>query len=410
MPWPLYLALKQLFPTGRWFPFFTVMSCLGVTVGVTLMYVTSSVMGGFGHQIRQMIVDTQGEIQVVSNQPIENHEELVVRVEAVPGVAAATPVALGKVALQAGSRREYPEIQGVDPATVGGVFALDRYLRGATLDALDDDSVFLSVQLARTLGVRIGGEVELFAPRAIERFLENDEAILPRIFRVAGVFEIGHQELDRNLAICTLRTMQDILGLEAAVHGLMVRIEPGADEMAVALRVNQAIAPRHRALTWFESNAAFQSIVRLEKTMIMFLLGFIVVVAAISIMTSLLITVVRKTREIGLLGALGGGPWMVASCFCIQGFFLGVVGTASGLALGGVIVAFRNQIVNALTSLTVGREAFLHFYGFIDLPAYIARGDLVAIIIGSILCSTLAGLIPAWRAARLKPVEALRSE
>jgi lipoprotein-releasing system permease protein len=410
MPWFLYLAFKQLFPTGRRFPFFTFMSGLGVAVGVALLVVATSIMGGFGQGIRAMIVDTQGEIQVVSAGAIDDAPALIAGLEKVPGVAGATPYARGTVMLMFENRPDYPGIIGVDLARVGKVIPLDRYMLQGTLEDLDDDSVILSAQLAAKLGVRVGNEVQIVSPLILEK-LNQDEVMLPRMVRVAGVFQIGHQHLDRALVIAPIRLMQELYGLGRSVHGINVRLKPGVDEFAKAAEINAAPFMRGKhAMTWFQSEADFQSIVRFEKYMIFFLLTFIVVVAALSIMSSLLISVVRKTREIGLLGALGGSSRQVAACFCTQGFILGLVGTGAGLALAWVVLTFRNDIVRVLAKLTVGPEVFEQFYGFVNLPSHTTRDDLTLIIVGSILASTLAGLVPAWRAAKLKPVEALRSE
>jgi lipoprotein-releasing system permease protein len=126
--------------------------------------------------------------------------------------------------------------------------------------------------------------------------------------------------------------------------------------------------------------------------------------------SSLLIAVVRKTREIGVLAALGATPRQLAACFCLQGFLIGLLGTAGGVALGFTFLHYRNAVVRLLTEMTQSQEALLRFYQFSQLPSYTSSGDLVLIITSSIVISTLAGLLPAWRAARLKPVEALRSE
>ena len=159
-----------------------------------------------------------------------------------------------------------------------------------------------------------------------------------------------------------------------------------------------------------EANQEFLFVLQLEKNLIFFLLVFIVIVAAFSVMSSLLIAVVRKTREIGLLGALGGEPRQVAACFCAQGLLIGVTGTGAGLVLGGAALYFRNDMVRVFTQLTSSAEALERFYQFSNLPAHLSRGDLTMIITSTIVISTLAGMIPAWRAARLRPVEALRAE
>jgi lipoprotein-releasing system permease protein len=210
--------------------------------------------------------------------------------------------------------------------------------------------------------------------------------------------------------LCSLRLMQDLYGLEQRVHGYNVRLKPGTDEYAAAAALNRQLPQTTHALTWFESNADFQAVLSFERNMIFFLLTFIVIVAAFSITSSLLVTVVRKTREIGLLGAMGGKAGAVAACFCVQGLFIGVAGTALGLAGGWLLLHFRNNLVGFIAQLTMGRDAFAKFYQFSDLPAHTVASDVVMIIVFSILAATIAGLIPAWRAAKLKPVEALRSE
>ncbi len=408
MPWPIYLALKQLFPTGR-VSFFTLISVLGVGLGVALMLVSTSVMGGFGHQIKRMIIDTQGEVQVKARGLIDPAAGVEKVLAADPGIAAFAPYAQGVVMLEYGRRPAFPAVQGLDLERITDVIPLQRYLTAGSLDDLDDDSVILSSLLASGLGVRPGDTVSIYTPLMLERMKQN-EVLLPREVRVAGIFHIGHQQLDSSTVICPLRLMQDLYGLDRMVHGYNVRLKPGADADVVAARLGAALPTGVGALTWFEANADFQAVLAFERNMIFFLLTFIIVVAAFSITSSLLVTVVRKTREIGLLGAMGGKARDVAASFCVQGCFIGVAGTVAGLAFGFGLLHWRNAIVGFIARMTMGEEAFVKFYQFSNLPAYTAPKDVAIIVVFSIVAATLAGLIPAWRAARLKPVEALRSE
>lgn len=410
MPWPIYLALKQLFPTGR-VSFFTLISVLGVGLGVALMLVSTSVMGGFGHKIQQMIVDTQGEVQVRARLPL--NEASAPRVEQVlrdnPSVAGYAPYAAGFVMIEFQKRPAFPTVTGFDVDRMKRVIPLERYLIGGSFDDLDDDSVILSSILARNLGVGVGDTVSVYSPLMMER-LKANEVLLPREVRVAGIFQIGHQQLDSSTVLCSLRLMQDLYGLGRSIHGYNVRLKPGLDEYAVASQLNAALPASASALTWFESNADFQSVLSFERNMIFFLLTFIVIVAAFSITSSLLMSVVRKTREIGLLAAMGGKARDVALCFCAQGLVIGLGGTAVGLAIGFALLHWRDALVQLIARLTMGEEAFVKFYQFSSLPAYTQAKDVVTIVVFSLVASTLAGLIPAWRAARLKPVEALRAE
>ena len=411
MPWYLYLALKQLFPTGKRLSFFTAISILGVALGVATLVVTNSVMGGFGYEIRRMIIDTQGDVQIRANGLIDKAGPLMATVAKVPGVLGVTPFAEGVGMLEYGRKPAFPMIQGVDVNRVNDVIPLNRFIRVGSLDELDDDTVILSSQLAYSLGVQIGGKVTISSPLLIER-LKNDEVFLPRELVVVGIFEIGHQQLDSNTVLVTLRRMQDLYGLGEAVHGLNVKIDPKLDADAMAARINAILPqqPETVARSWIEANSEFLFVLQMEKNLVSILLLFIILVASFSIMSSLLTTVVRKTREIGLLGALGGTPRQIAACFCVQGFLIGLIGTGTGLALGFAFLHERNNILLAFTKLTGSQATLERFYQFSNVPAHIESLDLVVIILGTIVISTLAGIFPAVRASRLNPVEALRNE
>jgi len=409
MSWPLYLALKQLFPTGRRVPFFTFISLAGVALGVTVLIVTLSVMGGFGQQIRRMIVDTGGDVQIRARGPIGNATEIMAQARKIPGVVGATAHAEGVVMLLSGNKPAFPAIQGVDLVHVEEVVPLQRYIQWGKFSDLDDDSVILSSALAQSLGLGVGGKVELYTPLMLEK-MRHDEVLLPREFRVVGLFEIGHTQLDSSLVICTLRTMQDLYGMGSAVHGVSLRLAPDADSETVAELLNRHLEPGQRALSWMDTNQDFLFILRLEKNMLFFLLLFIVIVAGFSVASSLLISVVRKTREIGLLGALGGDARGIAACFCYQGLFIGIVGTTLGTLFGFIAVCFRNDAVQAFARMTQSKAALERFYMFTEIPAHLAATDLVLIVVSSIAIALFAAVLPAWRAARLKPSEALRSE
>ena len=384
---------------------------LGVALGVALLVISTSVMGGFGYEIRRMIVDTQGEVQVRGEGLIADAAGLQARLATVPGVVATTPFAEGVVGLQYEGKPAYPAMQGIDVNRVGQVVPLERFIRAGRLDDLDDDSIIISSKLALSLGARIGSRVEIYSPLLLEK-LKNDEVLLPRELRVVGIFEVGHQQLDSSVVLVTLRAMQELYGLGAAIHGVNVKIAPKLDADVVATRINGALPPaaQARARSWMEANQDFLFILQLEKNMIFFLLTFIIIVSAFSVTSSLLISVVRKTREIGLLGALGARPMQVAACFCFQGLLIGATGTVAGLGLGLGTLHFRNELVAAFTRLTASEEVLVRFYQFSQLPAHTAPGDVGLIVACSVVISTLAGLLPAWRAARLKPVEALRNE
>src|SRR5690606_21674324 len=163
MPWPLYLALKQLFPTGRRFTFFTTISILGVALGVMALIVCVSVMGGFGREIRRIIVDTQGEVQVRGRTPVPGSDDVIETVAQAPGVTGVTPFAEGVVMLEYERKPAFPAIQGIDVERINAVIPIDRYIRIGELEDLDDDSIILSSGLAMSIGARVGSRVEVYS-------------------------------------------------------------------------------------------------------------------------------------------------------------------------------------------------------------------------------------------------------
>lgn len=420
MPWYLYLALKQLFPTGRRFPFFTAISVLSVALGVGLLIVVLSVMGGFSYELHRKMMDVTGDVQVRAGDFIRDPAALQAVIAKVPGVLATTPFAEGYVMLDFERRPAFPTIQGVDVNRVRRVIPIDRYVIAGSFDALDDDSIILSSQLAVSLGARIGSRIEVYTPLMIEKF-KNDEFQLPTELTVSGVFEVGHQQLDSSTVIVTLRRMQDLYGLGQSVHGINVRIAPDADADAETARINQALelaqadgrlqpAAGLQARSWREINQDFLWVLQLEKNMMLFILLFVVLVAAFLTMSLLLVLVLKKTREIGLLSALGASRRLIALCFCLQGVGIGVVGTLAGLALGFVFGHFRNDLVRLLTSFTGSQQLMERFYQFSQLPWHTDPRDLAVVVLSALALSTLAGIIPAILAARMNPVEALRHE
>jgi lipoprotein-releasing system permease protein len=411
LPWYLYLAFKQLFPTGKPIHFFTVVSTCGVMLGVWLLILVQSVMNGFGEELRSKIVDTGGHIQITSGgaRPIPDAAMIVEIARSHPGVIGATPYVHGMVMVQHNQLTAFPLVRSVELSPEDEILPVEEFLAMGQLDFLDDDSIFLSTGLASKIGARMGSIVEVYSPLMLER-LRRDEILLPRELEVAGIIETGWHQVDENTMVGTRRLIQDLHGLRDDVHGVAIRLHRGYDADRVARELNDVLPPPYYALSWLDTNRDFLFVLRLEKNVLFFLLIFIVLVAAFAITSSLLMTVVRKTKEIGLLGALGATPRQIAACFCFQGFVLGTAGTILGVIAALTVLHFRNEIVYAFAKMTQSREALMRFYHFAEIPVYYDPKDFVIIISCSIIISTLAGLIPAIRASRMKPTEAFRND
>ena len=422
MPWSLYLALKQLFPSGRNVSFFSILSIAGVSLGVCLLIVVLSVMNGFQKEIRDKIVETTGHLRVEAGSVIYDYDGIM---EALLGleyrgenvIQAVSPYAYGFVIVQNRKVPVFPAIRGVDIAYEAEIVPFNKFLISGSVDDLDNDSVIISSGLARKIGAHQGDVLELASPLIIEK-IKEDEIMLPREVRVAGVFETGWTVIDNNTLFCTLTLMQEFYGLEDGIHGLTIRLADGYDEEVdlITGKVNEMIAQGAdfplgvRAFSWLDLNRDFLFVLQLEKSVMFFLLLFVILVSAFAITSTLLITVVRKTREIGLLAAMGAKPIGLVACYTFQGFVLGVGGAVLGIAFALLALANRNEIVGIVANIFNKEEALIRFYKFTHLPAHYQSNDFVWVVLCAITISTLAGLIPAFRASRMKPASALRDE
>lgn len=409
MPWYLYLALKQLFPSGKRISFSTAVSIGGVLLGVMLLIIVLSVMNGFGNELRSKTVDVSGHIRVEAEGLMSSPDPTLKTIRAMPEVQAASAYAQGVVMLQYQNKPQFPFIRSIDVDPANAVIPIQKFLLVGKMDDLDDDSVFLSSELAYSLAAQVGSKVDIYSPLLLDK-LKKDEVLLPRSLRIAGIFQTGWNQVDANTVICTLRLMQDLYGLGHSVHGIAVRLKNGDDTDKVVQKLTEVLPQNLHAISWRESSRDFLFVLNLEHNVMFFLLIFIELVAAFAIASSLVIAVVRKTREIGLIAALGGKPREVAALFCFQGLLIGLTGTLLGVVSAAVILHYRDNIIHSFAHVTRSEAALVQYYQFSSVPASYSAYDMTLVITSSIIISTLAGLLPAWRAAKLKPVEALRSE
>jgi lipoprotein-releasing system permease protein len=410
MPWYLYHALKQLFPSGRFFSFFSLMSILGVMLGVWVLVLVQSVMNGFGEGIRQRLTETQGDIRIRSSDVVYDWEEVLSAVEAQDAVVGVAPFAEGVVMLQHENRPQFPFVRGIEPWSESNVVPVERFLTVGSMDAFDDGGVFLGEGLAYSLKAGPGDTVEVFTPLMLEA-LKEDEVLLPREFTVVGLFRTGSPQVDGNTMITTLRVMQELYGLEDGVHGLVLRLRPGVDAYETGIDLErEVLRPGLEAVSWLESNQDFLFVIEQEKRVISFIIIFIILVASFSIAIALMMAVIRKTREIGLLVAMGARPHQVAYSFCFQGFVIGLVGTLVGIVMAVLSLYYRREILAGYAWITNTQVDFLGQYDVYEIPVHYLASDFIAVTALALIISTLAGLLPALRAARLKPADALRSE
>jgi len=229
-------------------------------------------------------------------------------------------------------------------------------------------------------------------------------------YEVRGIFDVGYFEYNMSFVITSLEDAQEMYLLKDSVHGLMVMLRDPYQANLVAKQLSRGLGPDFRITTWTEENAAILGALIVEKNVMFYLLFFIMIVAALCILSALITFVVQKTREIGMLKALGATDIQVSGLFLSQSGFVGTVGVLAGFGLGMLAISYRNEFLHFMNRAT-GFELFpASIYGFGELPALIIPRDIVLICGSALLICLLGGVIPAWRAGRLKPVEALRYE
>jgi len=211
--------------------------------------------------------------------------------------------------------------------------------------------------------------------------------------------------------ITTLRVMQELYGLDDGVHGIVLKLRPGQDAFDYSVDLErEVLRPGLQAVSWIESNEDFLFVIEQEKRVISFIIIFIILVASFSIAIALMMAVIRKTREIGLLVAMGARPHQVAYSFCFQGFVIGLVGTVVGILMAVICLYYRRAILSAYADITNTQTNFLGQYDVYEIPVHYLVSDFIIVSCFAVVTSTLAGLLPALRAARLKPADALRNE
>jgi lipoprotein-releasing system permease protein len=292
----------------------------------------------------------------------------------------------------------YPAFRGVDLGSVEEVVDLQRFVHAGSIADLDDDSVMSERRRGaadRGPPGRQGGNLLAAVHRAAEA---RRSIFLPREYRVADTLKSGTSTSTaaRFTGRCAPRRKSTASG--AAVHGVNVRLKPGRGTRSgvVAGSIARCRANDARRCPGRSSWESFLWVLNLEKTINFFLLLFIVIIAAFSVMSSLLISVVRKTREIGLLGALGGRGRAMSRCvFAAQAFVIGVTGTLpSAWPPGFGVLAIRNDLVRGIARLLNRQDTLRQFYQFTDLPAHTLPSDLILTVVAAVVISTLAGLLP----------------
>jgi lipoprotein-releasing system permease protein len=420
IPFELLLALRYLRPKRTFVSVITLISVIGVMLGVAVLIIVISVMSGFDRQLREKLLGFNAHLRVIQpGELLANREEIMARVMANPRVKGVAPFVQGKVLLETqppagGSLVDAPVVRGVDAQREGGVSDLPKSIKEGEFN-LRGNGLVVGRELANNLGLRVGDRVSIYSPANLKKLKDSrrsgkEEAALPDEYTVKGIFDVGYYEFNANVVVTSLANAQDLYELEDNVHGLQITLHDSAQVDAAQAELQRALGLNYLVRSWKDDNSGILNALLVEKNVMFYLLFFIMIVAAFGITSAQITFVVQKTREIGVLKALGATNAQVRWLFLSQSLIVGVFGVVAGYGLGLLLLRYRNDFLDLMNRLT-GFELFPKtIYAFDRLPALIVPGDIAIICGGSLFICLLAGLLPAWNAGRLQPVEALRNE
>ena len=422
LPFELMLALRYLRPKRTFVSVITLISVLGVLLGVAVLIIVISVMSGFGHDLREMILGFNPHMKVVlRDQTLPDYAQVMARVAENPDVRGVSPFVIGPVLLETqpatGQPREStPIVRGVDPKTEGSISVLPKSIIAGQFD-LSRRGLLVGVEFANEMRLKVGDRVAIYSAKDLRKIKEayrqkKEISILPEDFEVRGIFDVGFNEYNSSMIIASLEKAQELYALDEndTVHGLLVMLRDPYQAGKVRAELRQSLGSDYEVVTWMEENSTLLSAVNVEKNVMFFILIFIMIVAALCILSAQIVFVVQKTREIGMLKALGATRLQIGSLFLGQSIIIGLTGVSLGYGFGRLALAFRNEFLHFLRWAT-GIELFpAKIYQFSELPALIVGPDIAIICGVSFVICLLGGVLPAWRAGRLNPVEALRYE
>ena len=409
LPFELFLGFRYLKPKRTFVSVITLISLAGVIIGVWALIVVISVMSGFDRELRGKLMGMHAHLTVTGGL-IEKGEELTQSLLKEPRVKGASPFVMGLVLVEFNHRVATPYLKGIDQKREVQVSKLGEYIRdGRGALELDGEKVVIGRELSAQYGIYLGDKITVYSPRNIEK--KGEEVYLPMELTVAGIFNSGMFEYDVGLIFTSLETAQELYNLNGEVHGVeLVTDDPFAGAKEVADRLNGKLPAGLRAQTWAEQNQRILGAIQVEKTTMFFILLLLVVVAAFCIMSTLITSTVQKTKEIGVLKALGASAGQISRLVLVQGFIVGVIGVSVGAGLGLLTIHNLGPIQQFLSGV-LGIEVFpREIYNFAQIPAHLAVRDAVTIVVSALVICTLGGLIPALWAAKLEPVEALHHD
>jgi lipoprotein-releasing system permease protein len=386
-------------------------SLVGIALGVATLIVVMAVMNGFRHELEAKILGLNGHALVLSDigGGVADYDTVAGRVRAVPGVTRAAPLVEGQVMAAANGVNSGVLVRGLRPQDIQTLTLVSKTLSYGALDGFaNGDSVIIGVRLAQKLGLAPGSSITLIAPHGnVTPF-----GTTPRVktYRIAGTFNIGMSEYDLTNIFMPLEEAQLYFNMGDRVTAIETMITDPDHVRAMTPAIERAAGQGLHVTTWEDLDSSLFGAIIVERNVMFLILSLIILVAALNIISGLIMLVKDKSSDIAILRTMGASRGSVMRVFLIAGASIGVVGTLTGFILG---VAFCSNIetIRLFLSKLSGTTLFDPTIYFLDhMPAQMDSGEVTAVVIMALTLALLATLYPSWRAASLDPVEALRYE
>ncbi len=385
----------------------TLLSIAGVGLGVMALVIVLSVMSGFENDMKKKILGTNAHLVIMQyGSSMRNYQEVIQKTRQLKGVAAVTPFILTQAMLTSESNVQGIALRGIDPKTAGGVINIEETLiKGSMTNLMKADSssfpgIFIGKELAQNLGGMMNDTVVLVSP--LGAIAPMGGGPLMKKFRIAGIFESGMYEYDTSLAYISLADAQKFLAMEDAVSGVEVKVKDIYGVQKVAREIQQELGFPFWTKDWIQMNRSLFAALRLERIVMFIILVLIVLVAAFGIVSSLIMVVMEKNKDIAILKSMGATSKSIMRIFIFEGLIIGVVGTILGL-IGGYSICLllaKYQFISLPSDV----------YYLSHLPVKTNGVDIVLVALSAIGICFIATLYPSWQASKLDPAESLRYE
>jgi lipoprotein-releasing system permease protein len=411
-PFEWMIALRYLRAKRRegYVSVISIISLIGVALGVATLIIVMSVMNGFRHDLMTRMLGVNGHATVQSLAgPLTDYDAVAAKVRAVPGVLRAAPTVDGQVLGTANGAAQFVLVRGMREQDLKSLTIVSKSLSPDALEHFHGgDSVIIGSRLMEKLHLEPGMQITFVAPRGnVTPF-----GVTPRVksYTIAGTFNIGMSLYDQTYVFMPLEEAQLYFNQERAVSSLEVMVRDPDNIDTMVDPIIKAAGPFSRVVTWQELDSTFFDAVQVERNVMFMILTLIILVAALNIISGLIMLVKDKSGDIAILRTMGATRGAVMRIFLIAGASIGVTGTLVGFVVGVVFCLNIESIRQGLSSLT-GTQLFNpEIYFLAHMPARMDPGEVIAVLLMSLTLSLLATLYPSWRAARLDPVEALRYE